>query len=310
MATTTVALVQAGGMTDDLAGNLAALSELITAAAAPDASGAVPDLIVLPELCTTPYFCGGDGADRADWAQPVPGPTTGTIGALARELGCAIAFGMFERSPEGAFHNSVVVLGTDGQPVRWDGADGSTPPAYRKLSLPRSVVGGVSIDEQRYFSPGSVPATVELGGVRFGCVICYDRSFPEYWAVARTLGATVMLAVVSSLGTRETLFLAELQTRALESQMWVVAVNRGGPETLDGSTVDYFGLSCVIAPDGTIVAQAPAHRTGPVLRCTLDLDAVTAARTGLPLGRDRRPDVLRLLADLTAPTADDPGRAA
>ncbi|WP_040796300.1 carbon-nitrogen hydrolase family protein [Nocardia higoensis] len=310
MATTTVALVQAGGMTDDLAGNLAVLSELITAAAAPDASGAVPDLVVLPELSTTPYFCGGDGTDRGDWAQPVPGHTTEVFGALARELGCAIAFGMFERAADGTTYNSVVVIDAEGHPLRWDAPDGSTLPAYRKLSLPRSLVGDVRIDEKRYFSPGPAPATVELGGVRFGCVICYDRSFPENWAVARALGATVMLAVVSSLGTREALFLAELQSRAMESQMWVVAVNRAGPETLDGATVDYFGLSCVIAPDGTVVAQAPAHRAGPILRCRLDLDAVSAARAGLPLGRDRRPDVVRLLADLTANAATRPGQAA
>jgi len=310
MATTTVALVQAGGMTDDLTGNLATLSELIRAAAAPDATGATPDLVVLPELITTPYFCAGEGPDRGDWAQPVPGHTTTVFGALARELGCALAFGMYERDADGTTYNSVVLIDAEGNPVPWQ-APGLTLPAYRKLSLPRSPVGDVLIDEKRHFSPGPAPATVELGGVRFGCVICYDRTFPENWAVARALGATVMLAVVSSLGTREALFLAELQTRALESQMWVVAVNRAGPETLNGATVDYFGLSCVIAPDGTIVAQAPAHLTGPILRYSLDLDAVAAARAGLPLGRDRRPDVLRLLADLTASaSATTSGQAA
>ena len=206
------------------------------------------------------------------------------------------------RTAHDVTHNSVVLIDPAGEVVTWRTPDGGAVPAYRKLSLPASKVGGVDIDEKYHFAPGQAPATADLFGTRFGCVICYDRTFPENWAVAHALGAEVMLAIVSSLGTREDLFLAELQTRALESQMWIVAANRAGPETLNGVTVDYFGLSCVIAPNGEIVAQAPAHRAGETLRFTLDLDAVPAVRAAFPLARDRRPDVLRLLADLTAGT--------
>ncbi|MGW3481553.1 carbon-nitrogen hydrolase family protein [Rhodococcus indonesiensis] len=297
-----VAIVQAGELTEDLLGNLARLAALVRTAAAPDATGAVPDLVVLPELITTPYFCTSHDVDRTLWAQTVPGEATTLFGDLARELGCAVAFGMYERTPHDVTHNSVVLVDLAGEVVTWRTPDGGAVPAYRKLSLPASKVGDVDIDEKYHFAPGQAPATADLFGTRFGCVICYDRTFPEYWAVARALGAEVMLAIVSSLGTREDLFLAELQTRALESQMWIVAANRAGPETLNGVTVDYFGLSCVIAPNGEIVAQAPAHRAGETLRFTLDLDAVPAARAAFPLARDRRPDVLRLLADLTAGT--------
>ncbi|WML64554.1 carbon-nitrogen hydrolase family protein [Rhodococcus sp. AH-ZY2] len=297
-----VAIVQAGELTEDLLGNLARLAALVRTAAAPDATGAVPDLVVLPELVTTPYFCTSHDVDRTPWAQTVPGAATTLFGDLARELGCAIAFGLYERTASDVTHNSVVLVDPTGEVVTWRAPDGGAVPAYRKLSLPASKVGDVDIDEKYHFAPGQAPATADLFGTRFGCVICYDRTFPEYWAVARALGAEVMLAIVSSLGTREDLFLAELQTRALESQMWIVAANRAGPETLNGVTVDYFGLSCVIAPNGEIVAQAPAHRAGETLRFTLDLDAVPAVRAAFPLARDRRPDVLRLLADLTAGT--------
>ncbi|MHD0278637.1 carbon-nitrogen hydrolase family protein [Rhodococcus aetherivorans] len=297
-----VAIIQAGELTEDLLGNLARLAALVRTAAAPDATGAVPDLVVLPELITTPYFCTSHDVDRTPWAQTVPGEATTLFGDLARELGCAIAFGLYERTAHDLTHNSVVLVDPAGEVVTWRTPDGGAVPAYRKLSLPASKVGDVDIDEKYHFAPGQAPATADLFGTRFGCVICYDRTFPEYWAVARALGAEVMLAIVSSLGTREDLFLAELQTRALESQMWIVAANRAGPETLNGVTVDYFGLSCVIAPNGEIVAQAPAHRAGETLRFTLDLDVVPAVRTAFPLARDRRPDVLRLLADLTAGT--------
>ncbi len=297
-----VAIVQAGELTEDLLGNLARLATLIRSAASPDVHGARPDLVVLPELITTPYFCTSHDIDRTDWAQTIPGDATMLFGGLARELGCAIAFGTFERTAADVFHNSVVLLDAKGKLVSWRTPEGGNVPAYRKLSLPASKVGDVDIDEKYHFSPGQAPATADLLGTRFGCVICYDRTFPEYWGVARALGAEVMLAIVSSLGTREDLFLAELQTRALESQTWIVAANRAGPETLNGVTVDYFGLSCVIAPNGEIVAQAAAHEEGVTLRFTLDLDAVQTQRAAFPLARDRRPDVLRLLADLAAGT--------
>ncbi|UYP20247.1 carbon-nitrogen hydrolase family protein [Rhodococcus sp. Z13] len=297
-----VAIVQAGELTEDLLGNLATLADLVRTAAAPGDDGTTPDLVVLPELITTPYFCTSHEVDRTSWARTIPGDATNLFGDLARELGCAVVFGMFERTAHDVTHNSVVFVDPTGEVLSWRTPDGGALPAYRKLSLPASKVGDVDIDEKYHFAPGQAPATVDAFGTRFGCVICYDRTFPENWAVARALGAEVMLAIVSSLGTREDLFLAELQTRALESQMWIVAANRGGPETLNGVTVDYFGLSCVIAPDGAIVAQAPAHKSGETLRLTLDLDAVPAQRAAFPLTRDRRPDVLRLLADLTAGT--------
>ncbi|EME16551.1 carbon-nitrogen hydrolase family protein [Rhodococcus triatomae] len=305
-----VAIVQAGELTEDLPGNLARLSALIRAAAAPDSSGAGPGLVVLPELVTTPYFCTSHAVDRSGWAQTIPGPATDLFGDLARELGCAIAFGMFERTAHDVTHNSVVLVDSSGEVVTWRTPEGGGVPAYRKLSLPASMVGDVDIDEKYHFAPGQSPVTADLLGTRLGCVVCYDRTFPENWAVARALGAEVVLAIVSSLGSREDLFLSELQTRALESQTWIVAANRAGPETVNGVTVDYFGLSCVIAPNGEIVAQAKAHVSDEIVRFTLDLDSVAATRASFPLARDRRADVLRLLADLTAGTVRPAPRAA
>ncbi|WP_419222962.1 carbon-nitrogen hydrolase family protein [Gordonia sp. CPCC 206044] len=294
-----MAIVQTGQMTEDIAANLSGLCSQVRAAATPDEFGQTPDLVVLPELITTPYFCTSHDTDRSGWAQTIPGTATEMFGELARELQCAIAFGTYERTPHDVPYNSVVMIDSTGELVFWNTPAGDAVPAYRKLSIPANMVSGIDIDEKYHFSPGPTPATADVSGTRLGCVICYDRSFPEYWAVARGLGAEVMLAIVSSLGSREDLFLAELQTRALESQMWIVAANRAGPETLNGATVDYFGLSCVVAPDGEIVAQAPAHMPGATLRFVLDLDRVAATRAAFPLGRDHRADVIGLLARLT-----------
>lgn len=286
-------------MTADIEDNLRRLDELVRTAAAPE-SGPTPDLIVLPELITTPYFCTSHLYERSEWASTIPGPTTSRFGALARELGCAIAFGMYERTAHDVFHNSVVIVDSNGETVPWSTAEGAPVAAYRKLSIPANWVGDVDIDEKYFFAPGQAPVVLDILGTRIGCVICYDRSFPEYWAVARALGAEVILAVVSSLGTREDLFVAELQTRAMESQTWVLAANRGGVEELDGTTVSYFGRSSIIDPTGKVVADARPHATGDIVRFTIDVDRVSETRTAFPLARDRRADVMGLLARLTA----------
>ncbi len=79
------------------------------------------------------------------------------------------------------------MIDATGEILSWRTPDGGTLPAYRKLSLPASKVGDVDIDEKYHFAPGQAPATVDAFGTRFGCVICYDRTFPENWAVARAL---------------------------------------------------------------------------------------------------------------------------
>jgi beta-ureidopropionase len=254
----------------------------------------------MPELITTPYFCTSHEIDRRSWAEPIPGPSTDFFGEIARQLDAAIAFGMYEVAGQQVGYNSVVIVGADGEVVPWQTPDGGTQPAYRKLSLPACWADGVDIDEKYWFAPGGSPAFVDLFGTRLAAVACYDRTFPEYWAVARALGAEVILVIASSLGLRADLFLGELQTRALEAQTWVVAANRAGVEVLGGAAVDYFGLSCVIRPGGEIVAQAPAHRAGVAITASMDLDAVSAFRRRLPLARDKRDDVFQILAALVS----------
>ncbi|PRY17473.1 carbon-nitrogen hydrolase family protein [Kineococcus rhizosphaerae] len=293
------AVVQAGECTEDRGKNLDVLEGLVRAAARP-ADAPAPDLVLLPELITTPYFCTSRAADRSGWAQELPGPTTERFSALAAELGVAIVWGMYERTAADVLHNSAVAVDASGRLLAWTDADGNPRPAYRKLSLPANHVGGVDVDEKFFFTPGQSPVVLDLLGVRFAAVICYDRSFPEHWALARAMGADVVLAVVSSLGNREELFTTELQVRAMESQVFVLAANRAGVEHLNGTSVSYFGRSCAVDPTGAVLAQAPAHEAGHVLQVDLDLDLVRSTRARFPLLRDRRPDVVDLLARLTA----------
>ena len=83
-------------------------------------------LVLLQELHTGVYFCQTEDPGRFDLAEPVPGPTTETLGALARELGVVIVASLFERRAAGLYHNTAVVLD----------ADGSVAGRYRKMHIP------------------------------------------------------------------------------------------------------------------------------------------------------------------------------
>ncbi|WIB76952.1 carbon-nitrogen hydrolase family protein [Curtobacterium sp. MCPF17_002] len=286
-----VAVVQAGQTPAD---GGAALDELI-ALFEQAAEGA--DLVVFPELATTPYFCGVRNDSRKAWAEPVPGPATARFAEAAKRLGTAVVFGLYEDAGD-AQYNSAVLIDADGTLVHGTDVHGDSVATYRKTSIPTNELSDV--DEKHYFAAGSGPVVFDALGTRFGMLICYDRSFPEYWLASRAAGAEVMLVLVSSMGFRETLFTQELQVRALETQTWVVAPNRGGEETVDGKTVSYFGRSSIVSPRGELVVSAPAHVAGPVIRATVDVAEVASAREDFPLGRDRQPGVFRYLAEAHA----------
>ncbi|WP_069385911.1 carbon-nitrogen hydrolase family protein [Cellulosimicrobium cellulans] len=288
-----VAVVQTGSIPADREEAVAGLLALFREAAVPGT-----DVVLFPELITTPYFgLTGDEAYTA-WAEPVPGPTTAAFAAVAAELGVGVVLGMYERAEDGALYNSAVVVDAQGRLVPGTALDGSTVPTYRKTSIPQGSGSGVPVDEKLFFEPGSGPVLFEAFGARFSTLICYDRSFPEYWEAARTLGAEVVFVLVSSMGAREGHFVHELQIRGKDAQAWTVAANRAGVETVDGRSTSSFGLSCVVSPHGELVDVAPAHTAPHVLHAELDLDRVEELRATFPFARDKVPAVFEHIARL------------
>lgn len=281
-----VSIVQSGECGQDPAENVERLVGLID-----EASVGGADLVVLPELSTTPYMAAVRDASWYSWAETIPGPATDAFAAAAKRNGTAVIAGMYERTTSGNLHNSAVVIDRDGQIVPGVRPDGSTIPAYRKVFVPSVVTSDIDVDEKFYFSPGDGPCVFDVAGVKLGIVICYDRSFPELWQSLVRLGAEVIVPVVSSLGWREQRFVDELAIRAFETQTWVVASNRGGKETHAGLTHSFFGASCIIDPAGEVVERAPAHSQPELIRATIDVDAVARQRAYFPLGRDKRWDL-------------------
>lgn len=292
-----VAVVQSGQCGTDVQANVDYLLELMR-----DAALAGAELIVFPELCTTPYFAAAPyDEEYRRWAEPVPGVTTSRFSERCRELNVAVAFGILEAADDGTLYNSLVFLDRSGCLVPGRMADGSQATAFRKLTAPTVALPTLTADEAAYCERGPGPMVFDVDGVRYGALICYDRSFSEAWLANRWLGADVILVAVSSMGWRGQLFVDDLRLRAMEVGVFVVAANRAGVETCGGVTTDYFGRSCVVAPDGEVLAEAPPHTQPAIRHANVDVAMVEPARRAWPVWTDRRPELYRFMYERPSP---------
>lgn len=290
--------MQTGACSEDIAANIARMLHEFRSEA-----DRGTDLVVFPELATAPYFCATTHDDRFwDWAEPIPGPTTDAFAKVAADTGTAVCLGLYERGADGSYFNTAPLIDATGQLVAGRRPDGTSQAAYRKLAIPCVTSPTLTTDEKHWYGPGPSPCIFELDGVRIAILVCYDRSFSEHWLAAGHLGADIVIVPLSSFGWRAELFTPELRLRAMEIGTWVVAANRVGPETVNGQTLDFFGLSCAIEPSGRVVAQAATHQP-QVVRATLDLGFNALARTAWPMQHDRRPELYRFMYDGTGADA-------
>jgi beta-ureidopropionase len=288
-----VALVQSGSCSQDIAANR---EELLAAFRREAERGA--DLVLFPELATAPYFCATSQDERFwGWAETIPGPTTDAFAKVAAETGTAVCFGLYERTEDGVYYNAAPIIDATGEFIPGTLPDGTTLTAFRKLAIPKVASPTLTTDEKHWYGPGAGPCIFMVNGIRVAVLICYDRSFSEHWMAATHMGAEVIIVSVSSFGWRSELFVPELRIRGMESGCWVVAVNRGGPEVVNGQTLTFFGQSCVIEPTGKVVALAPADEAGHVIHATVDTSILAEAHRAWPIQQDRRPEVFRFMYD-------------
>lgn len=252
-------------------------------------------LVLLPELHTGPYFCQSENSDLFDLAEPIPGPTTERLSALARELELVIVGSLFEQRAPGLYHNTAIVIDTDGALVG----------IYRKMHIP-DVPGCY---EKFYFTPGDLgfnPVDTAVG--RLGVLSGWDQWFPEA-ARALTLAGAQILLYPSSIGTNpnETPEERERQIQAwtliqrghaIANGLSVAACNRVGHEPDPNgitSGMNFWGNSFVCGPQGELLAQAD-DQAPKLLVAHVDLTRTEPARRLWPFLRDRRIDAYGDLA--------------
>lgn len=285
--------VQTGPAGEDLDANLRATADIIRGL---DAS---PDLVVLPELFSRPFWCVGHSDPRfLAWAEDVDGATVSCMRSVAETLGTHIVVPFFERGRlRGEYYNSAAVIGPSGELVPGRLPSGRTAAVYRKCAISSYRWDEQVNDEKFYFRPGDgYPVFATAVGV-LGILICYDRWYPEAWRVLALQGADIVCVVNASQGDVSDMFIPSMRTCAAQNLVYVVATNRAGVEAVGGVRVRYYGLSSVIGPRGDVIAQAEEATPGEAVSADLDLTRVGSDRTRQTMYRDRRPELYGLVAD-------------
>lgn len=264
--TVRVAGVQHNRVVGDVKENLARIETWTRKAAAEGAQ-----IVALPELSNTGYFCGEVNDTYFDLAEVIPGPTTQVYADLARELGIVLVGGLYERDPVShVYYNSAVVVGSEGLIGR-----------YRKTHIPSKP----TFMEKYYFAPGNLGYPVfDVGFCRIGVTICYDRHFPECYRRMALRGAEIAFSI-NNTGSPHSMRMwdAIMSCNAYCNGMFVVQVNARG---LEGPN-RLHGHSAVVSPFGEFVSQIGKEEALLIGDC--DLDEMTAARRNFGSIRDVNP---------------------
>jgi N-carbamoylputrescine amidase len=236
-------------------------------------------IVCLQEIFNGPYFCAEQSAKWYETTEPVPdGPTMKLMQQLARELHIAMVVPVYEVEQEGIFYNTAAVLQNDGTFLG----------KYRKTHIPHVAPG---FWEKFYFRPGNLGYPVfDLGFVKIGIYICYDRHFPEGARCLGLNGAEIVFNPSATVaGLSEYLWKLEQPAHAAANGYFIAAINRVGTEA-PWNIGEFYGSSYFANPRGQIVAQASRDKD-EVLTADLNLDEIAEVRRTWQFFRDRRPDM-------------------
>ena len=225
------------------------------------------DLLVFPESLMTPFEL--TTREFIESAEPLGGPFTQAVDAIAREHGLWLAYTVNERNPAGGNPFNTLVV-TDGA--------GARRAAYRKVHL--FDVG--KYRESKKMSAGdALPAPLRAPMCTLGLGICYDLRFPELARAQALAGCELLLYPAAWVDgpNKVDQWQTLVKARAIENGMYVAGVSRTGDI--------YAGHSLVAAPDGSVVAQAGAAEE--LLVCDIDPARVAATRAAVPSLSHHRP---------------------
>ncbi len=221
------------------------------------------DLFVLPEMCST-----GFSMDTSVTPEPIDGPTPTLFRSVARDTGMTVVGGFALARPQGRPQNVSLAVGKDGT----------------DLALYAKIHQIAILDEHNHYDPGSKPVVFSLDCTAAACFVCYDLRFPEIFrAVVDRCG--LIMVIASWPASRQSHWDALLKARAIESQCFVVGVNRTGP----GGGLQFTGGSAVIDPLGNILAHG-GEGEGLVI-ADIDSAKVSEVRSAMPFLKDRIPDL-------------------
>jgi N-carbamoylputrescine amidase len=251
------------------------------------------NIVCLPELFRTQYFCQREDTHLFDLAESIPGPSTERLSEVARDAGVSIIASLFERRAPGLYHNTAVTLDSDG----------AIASIYRKMHIPDDPL----YFEKYYFAPGDLGfQAVDTAFGRVGTLVCWDQWYPEGARITALQGAEVLFyptaigwhpAEKDEFGAAQYDAWQTIQrSHAIANGLYVAGVNRVGHEHGDilgnrapGQGIQFWGGSFLADPFGRIIAKA-SHEEEEILIGEIDLALIEDTRRNWPFLRDRRID--------------------
>ena len=263
-----------------------------------EAARAGANVVCLPELFRAQYFCQREEHALFDTAEPIPGPSTERLGAVAKEEGVVVIASLFERRAAGLYHNTAAILESDG----------SLAGKYRKMHIPDDPL----YYEKFYFTPGDLGyQSLATTQGHIGTLVCWDQWYPEAARETALRGATTLFyptaigwhpSEKAEYGEAQYSAWQTIQrAHAIANGVFVGAVNRVGFEHGDvqhngvmmkgpeGAGLEFWGGSFIADPFGRVIAQA-SHDKEEILLAEIDLKLLEDTRRNWPFLRDRRID--------------------
>ncbi len=247
------------------------------------------DLVILPELHSQPYFCKTVNPNYFSLAESIPGPTSCLLAKIAHQYQIVIVASIFEKRAAGIYHNTAVVLDSDG----------SHAGIYRKMHIPDDP----GYYEKYYFTEGDIgfkPISTSIG--KLGVLVCWDQWFPEAARLMSLAGANILI-YPTAIGWEPTDSHDEKQkqldswmtiqrSHAIANGVHVISCNRIGTEKTENVSIDFWGNSFIAGPQGEILARANAISPSLIMS-KIELPLTEEQRKIWPFLRDRRIDAYK-----------------
>jgi N-carbamoylputrescine amidase len=244
-------------------------------------------IVCLPELFLSQYFCQIEDHKYFELAEPIPGPSTEKLSSIVKELGIVLVGSLFEKRAAGLYHNTAVVFDADGRLLG----------SYRKMHIPDDPL----YYEKFYFTPGDLGfRSWQTRFGRIGVCVCWDQWYPEAARLTALSGAEIIFYPTAigwhpdekkEYGVRQHQSWETIQrSHAIANGVFVAAANRTGFEAPDGGKgIEFWGQSFVADPSGEILSRAEVTEPATLI-VEVDTRAVDIQRTHWPFLRDRRVD--------------------
>ncbi len=245
-------------------------------------------VICLPELFRSQYFCQKEDIKNFELAETIPGPSTEEISKIAKKNKVVVVASIFEKRAPGIYHNTAALINTDGK----------ISGIYRKMHIPDDP----AYYEKFYFTPGDLgykSFSTQYGNI--GTLICWDQWYPESARLTALQGASILFyptAIGWHPHEKKKEGKAQFESwqtiqrgHAIANGVYVAACNRIGLEKIndDSAGIEFWGSSFISDPQGIIITQA-SHNKEEILIAEVDLERIEYIRHNWPFLRDRRID--------------------